>query len=1521
MSGFRSIGILMGRSGKTATPCLQRILGKAFLALISLFFTFIFSATPLTAQAQSAKLKELEQRLKTESAEERCRIYPFILDEVYSNTELSDKYRALYLKDAESVGRVRFIADACQEISHSYNYDLVVKALTAMNKVPKNQWTQPITTLLRCHKLWGETASMDKKQREAELTAIRKQIYKQTFGQNPYEDYYNNFKAYMLHGAQSYDAPLGPYVRRMYQIAQGLNNNEILTIHATLLASDLSVRYSEFKAGMTLNQRLLELYEKRRERLRQNNRIRGLDVTDCRAAMRLMICIFEVEHRVDSLLMEDLLNYWKQDSQVSQMGDRFFEMQPIYYAILQKRMDDAVRLVQGMEEKHKEPDFMYDFEYDAAVTVYWKTGQHDKAIELTNTQIERYKKSAQYIDQQFLQEMGLNEEWQDVDRQNHLLQAEQEANAYETQNYKDTLMNLIAKHKADSIAFADIQQAKREGLKHVRTQDSNSTRKAKTEKHNLSTSLRIGFISLGVVTLLMLIILVPYMLRLRKLNKKLTAEHNLLRKTADKANQSNKLKVFFLQNTSHDIRNPLGAISNMSKMMYDMVSLNKDEDMMECAKLVNENSVLLNRMMSNILDISAIESGRHPILWEECYPIGLAQDIVMAKNANKDKPIEVYLETDLPDDYMLRSDNKRLKQLLTLLFNNAWKFTEEGYIKIKMHEEHGKLVIEVEDTGRGIPADKSTQIFQRFYKIDEFVPGTGMGLSLCKVISDNLFGELFVDTTYTNGARFVFKHPLEAEKENTNETNAVRSTVSAILLFFASILSTQAQSTPTAIFDSIRHEAEVAPTQELRIQQYKNLMDHSMSRLNDSINIAVEKLYELGKKMGRNDVMLEAARNIASQQKKEEMLARIATIPNSEEKRCAVTYMRTYILTFKLFNKSAEEKKEWIEQTLKELQIKNITDPYERYYTLYGLCYASMGVEQSEIITSYLDELIELAPKLHSPYNYLCTTAYQTGYTCYLSLNKKEKAVATINRLLRAIDEMEKQYRKEGRIFRDFTRFRVRYYTDMYFCQSVLTKEQKQHCYEEIKSLLRKRPDILDEQGLLVPKIMMVLDLHEGRIQDAAKHANVFADQLDEVLYRPNTVLFGEELSVVHFDLLTKVYEQINDHENMLKIRIMLCELYRRTINNMRHYNYQHLNLRLQILDTELQNARMRAEQKRKVAEDNKLKAEIEKSQINSLKERHDNRMKAYSLDSTMLDTQKHLIFMQTLAKERQTKSSRIRQYMTIGAGLILLATIVSTIIITGRLRRRSKKLKRIKLRLSNELLRAKKSDEETTAFLKSIRHEVGTPLNIIMGMSQQISMMAEDKDSEEMKALSDIITENGETLLSLINDILNLSLIQSGEYNINAEDFDVRQLCDSIVASVQHHCPSGVDMHAEYTIAEGAEIKTDGVRFRQVLTNLFTNACKYTEAGSIILNVTQKQSSEYVFTVTDTGSGISSENAEAIFERFEKLGSQKQGTGLGLNISRIIATKLGGKLYLDTSYKGGARFVFTHPVECSEKA
>ena len=225
----------------------------------------------------------------------------------------------------------------------------------------------------------------------------------------------------------------------------------------------------------------------------------------------------------------------------------------------------------------------------------------------------------------------------------------------------------------------------------------------------------------------------------------------------------------------------------------------------------------------------------------------------------------------------------------------------------------------------------------------------------------------------------------------------------------------------------------------------------------------------------------------------------------------------------------------------------------------------------------------------------------------------------------------------------------------------------------------------------------------------------------------------------------------------------------------------------------------------------------------------------------------------------------------------------------------------------------AEKANKMKSLFIQNMSHEIRTPLNAIIGFTDLLNESDDELDKSDKEQFRGLIHDNGNLLTTLINDILDLSKLESGTYDMHLTSLSASTLCKNAIASVQNRVKEGVRLFFD---DPGYEIifDSDPQRVLQVLTNLLTNACKCTNEGNITLSY-KKIDDNISFSVTDTGCGIPAGDAEKIFDRFEKLDKFKQGTGLGLNICRQIATLLKGKIYVDTSYTGGARLIFEQPM------
>ena len=229
-------------------------------------------------------------------------------------------------------------------------------------------------------------------------------------------------------------------------------------------------------------------------------------------------------------------------------------------------------------------------------------------------------------------------------------------------------------------------------------------------------------------------------------------------------------------------------------------------------------------------------------------------------------------------------------------------------------------------------------------------------------------------------------------------------------------------------------------------------------------------------------------------------------------------------------------------------------------------------------------------------------------------------------------------------------------------------------------------------------------------------------------------------------------------------------------------------------------------------------------------------------------------------------------------------------------------------------LIKAKEKAEEAdrlkSAFLANMSHEIRTPLNAIVGFS---SMLEEAEDQEEKHQYITIIEDNNKLLLQLISDILDLSKIEAGTFDIIPERVNAKQLCNDLFQAMQMKTSPQVELRLKDNLPE-LTFTSDKNRLYQVLLNFVTNALKFTSEGNIPIDY-QIDGNEVKFSVQDTGMGIEPEKQEAIFTRFVKLNSFIPGTGLGLPICQSIVTQLGGKIGVESEPGRGACFWFTHPI------
>ena len=278
-----------------------------------------------------------------------------------------------------------------------------------------------------------------------------------------------------------------------------------------------------------------------------------------------------------------------------------------------------------------------------------------------------------------------------------------------------------------------------------------------------------------------------------------------------------------------------------------------------------------------------------------------------------------------------------------------------------------------------------------------------------------------------------------------------------------------------------------------------------------------------------------------------------------------------------------------------------------------------------------------------------------------------------------------------------------------------------------------------------------------------------------------------------------------------------------------------------------------------------------------------------------------------------QNERDRIVSMRFYLAGIIVSVLFLIFLLVLGW--KKIFRLKHSQMRQEAMKEKAVQAIQRKNMFLSNMSHEVRTPLNAIVGFSAVLTDEDESFDDESRREFSEIIKVNSFQLLKLINDILDFSDFENDNITFNIRTHDAVKLCNEVVETVMVSRKLEVEMRFDTDLSV-LMLDTDDARLRQVLINLLVNATKFTEQGSIVLELKMVDAGTALFSVTDTGCGIPPEKQHLIFERFEKLNDFVQGSGLGLSICQLIVKYMNGKLWVDSGYTRGARFCFTHPLK-----
>lgn len=254
--------------------------------------------------------------------------------------------------------------------------------------------------------------------------------------------------------------------------------------------------------------------------------------------------------------------------------------------------------------------------------------------------------------------------------------------------------------------------------------------------------------------LVLLIIAMAYIVQTRKKHMK------QLRRAYNKALESEKMKTAFIQNVTHEVRTPLNIITGFAQVIADPDMADSVEERKHISAMMQKNARRVTVLMDEIIGLSLLDSTEKIQKDDETNLNKILKELADEYKSYATSETEIKLETELPNDYVLKTNENMLRRIMNCLLENATKYTQKGSITMRAKQEGILLKLSVEDTGSGIPEKEAENIFGRFVKLDDFKEGIGLGLPLSRKLAEQLGGKVELDTTYKDGARFIVTLPI-----------------------------------------------------------------------------------------------------------------------------------------------------------------------------------------------------------------------------------------------------------------------------------------------------------------------------------------------------------------------------------------------------------------------------------------------------------------------------------------------------------------------------------------------------------------------------------------------------------------------------------------------------------------------------------------------------------------------------------------------------------------------------------------
>lgn len=635
---------------------------------------------------------------------------------------------------------------------------------------------------------------------------------------------------------------------------------------------------------------------------------------------------------------------------------------------------------------------------------------------------------------------------------------------------------------------------------------------------------------------------------------------------------------------------------------------------------------------------------------------------------------------------------------------------------------------------------------------------------------------------------------------------------------------------------------------------------------------SLDLLYNAATNAGNDELRLEAIKQLANvahtdTAKLKELKLILKTFPQTDDVREIQLFTHLQHIEAVMDADTSRTHAQYVAELIH--RYKDDDDIFDRISLLYALCAYMSKSTRGDLLQSYvikLDSLVNTAPL---PIGAVRNLIYTRAAPVFTNAGNAKMAVDIDKKTLNIIDSLQRTYLEQGRIYRDMTYHRY-------------------HCYQRMMS---------NYQALSKTEIEQ---FHNGIVAMGKSNSNIGQN----LNYNPCSEAFYLMSKGEYAKALPLLMKVVDLNENT-KFRLLIL----RAINEASQ------------AVGDKQAEFFAASELTKI--------------LSSMIENHEaERLREIQIIYDIND-------LQNINNTRELTSFRKKEHRNVVVSIIVLVIVILLFSLTIFTLRRNRKQRQeiAKLQAVNEKLlkdsdnlritqgqlilardKADSADRAKTDFINNISHEIKLPLNAIIEYTRVITDCIPQDRMPYLQRFANIVELNADMVMNIVNDILDSAELENGNMSINPESSSVQKMCalalDNVFNSSKQDNPD-VELIYNPDTTRDILVSTDPRRVVQVLINLLSNARKFTKQGSITLEYfADRDLGILTFAVTDTGIGIPKGKETEIFSRFRKLDNTVPGSGLGLYVSRLIATLLNGTLRVDTDYKGsGSRFLFSIPL------